>query len=550
MMAALLIFAVSCGKKYEIILSPTDYEFAPQGGELTVQISTEGDWNIDNCPDWVAVSANSGSKDASIVLTAQPNLGTSLREAILEVSTSTNSAQLKLAQGFVEEEFITIAPAFITTDYQGGEYELQITSNCAWSLSEASQQISWISVNPISGEGNQTVKVIVDRYENTGDEASRQATLIFAGSLTLVPVEITQTDGTEVAVSVNPTSLRFATEGGTQQIDVTCISSWTVSSSVSWLSVSALEGSGNGQITVTAEANELYQPRLGAIAFVSDAGQSTIVTVSQDAAIDPHYLDVSPLEVNFTKQGGSAEITIGCDQIWKIDCPESWLSFSSIIGEGDGSFEIIAEENVLNTPRNAVVLVVSEMLEKRIQIHQEKGDEAPYISLNVDTLYVDAFETISTIEVASNVSWTVGQSVWAEPLQNSGQGNGSFQLKIQENENVSPRTCTIRINAAGASASFVIVQSGYVYTLETSETEIIAPASGLKMEISVFANQNWTVSKGASWILYDPVSGMNDGSFSIVVDANNSPADRSAEIYVTGEKDGLVIINVTQPHAK
>ena len=550
-MAALLILAVSCGKKFEIVLSPTDYEFDPQGGELTVEVTTEGDWNIDQCPEWVTASVNSGSKNASIVLTAQPNVNVELREGVVEFSTSTHSAQLKLVQGYVEESFMSISPASIAADYQGGEFELQVVSNCEWNLSDASQQISWISVNPISGEGSQIVKVSIARYADEGDTSSRQATLIFAAGQSLVPVDVTQTDGSEVAVTVNPNFLRFTVEGGAQQIDVTCASNWTVSSSVPWLSVSETEGSGNAQITVTVEPNELYQSRLGAVVFVSDAQQNTTVMVSQDAAIDPHHLDVSTLNVNFGKQGGSAEITIGCDEIWKIDCPDHWVSLSVPDGNGDGSFEITAEENILNTARNTVVYVVSGCLEKQIHVHQEAGDEAPYVSLNVDVINADAVGDVFPVEVSSNVAWTVRGSSWAEPIQNSGEGDGTFSLRVDANYDMTPRSCTVRVSTAqGASASFEVVQSGYVYTLSTEVTEITAPAEGLKTEIRVFANQNWIVSKGAPWILYDPVSGTNDGAFTIVVDPNASPRDRSAEIYVTGEKDGLVIIQVNQPHAK
>lgn len=549
-MAVLLVVAASCGKKHEISLSPTSFEFDPHGGELTVEITADGDWNVEKCPEWITATETSGSKNASIVLTAQQNLGDAVREGVFEVSTADKSAQLQLSQGFVEEDYLRISPDSLVADYKGGEFDLQILSNCAWSLSESSQQINWISVTPISGEGNQTVKVSVATNVQAGETNSRKATLIFSGGSNLASVSVTQTDGSEVAVVANPRTLQFAAEGGVQQIDVTCASNWTVSASVPWLSVSVAEGSGNGQITVTAEANELYQARLGAVIFVSDAQQNTTVSVSQDAAIDPHHLDVSPMEVNFGKQGGSAEITIGCDEMWKIDCPEHWISLSVLDGVGDGSFEITAEENILNTPRSTVVYVVSGYIEKQILVHQEAGDEAPYVTLNVDTLYVDAIESVSNIEVSSNVAWTVRGSDWAEPIQNSGIGDETIPLRIHANYETSPRTCTVRVSAMGAMASLVVVQSAYVYTLETSVTEINAPADGLKTEILVSSNQNWTVSKGASWIQYDPTNGSNDGTFAIVVEANALPRERSAEIYVTGEREGLIIITVNQSHAK
>lgn len=550
MMAVLLIVAVSCGKKYEVTLSPTDYEFNPQGGEMTLEITTEGDWNLDNCPEWINVSATSGSKSASVVLTAQPNLSDAQREAAVQVSTSTNDARLTLKQGFVTEDFIRLSMDSISVGYEGAEFELTVYSNCDWSLSPSSH-LDWITVNPTSGNGTQTVKITVSENVSASEVSARNATLLFAGGNLIVPFRIFQSDGSEVAVRVDPRTLRFAAEGESQQLNVTCAANWTVSVSVPWLKVNVESGSGNGQVTVTAECNENFQARLGAVIFTSNAQQNTVVSVSQDAAIDPHYLNVSPLQVNFEKQGGRTEITIACDGQWKVDCPEHWISLSAQDGEGDGTFEIIAEENVLNVSRNTEVFVVSGNLEERIRVFQEAGDQAPYVSLNVDVINADAVGDVFPVEVSSNVAWTVRGSSWAQPIQNSGEGDGTFSLRVDTNYDMAPRSCTVRVSTAqGASASFEVVQSGYVYTLSTGVTEITAPAEGLKTEIPVFANQNWIVSKGASWILYDPVSGTNDGAFTIVVDPNVFPRDRSAEIYVTGEKDGLVIIQVNQPHAK
>ena len=550
MMAALLIVAVSCGKKYEIALSPSDYEFAPQGGELTVDVTTDGDWNLDKCPDWITASATSGNQSASIVLTAQPNMGDVLREGAVQVSTSTNSAQLSLKQGFIEENFISLSMDSISVGYEGGEFELNVISNCEWSVS--SSHVDWVSVVPASGTGNQTVKITVAENITASEMSSRNAVLCFSDGTLLVPFKINQTDGSEVSVSVDPSSLRFAAEGGALQLDVTCTSNWTVSTTVpEWISISATEGTGNGQITVTAQANELYQSRLGAVVFVSDAQRHTTVMIIQDAAVNPHHLNVSPTEINFAKQGGDAEITVECDEVWKLDCPDSWISYDPYMGEGDGSFVLVAEENILNSPRNTVVNVVSEHFVRQIQVTQEKGDQAPFVSVSIDTLHVDAVEAVFNIEVSSNVSWTVRGGSWAQPVQDSGEGNGSFQLRVLANDETTPRSCIVRVvTPQGASASFVVAQSGYVYTLSTEVTGIAAPAEGLKTEVLVFANQKWFVSKGASWIKYDPISGTNDGSFALVVEPNLLLRDRSAEIYVTGEKDGLVIIQVNQSHAK
>jgi hypothetical protein len=58
----------------------------------------------------------------------------------------------------------------------------------------------------------------------------------------------------EPTLSVNPKSLSFAEEGGSQTISVTAGQAWTASVSGAGFSISPSSGKGNGTVTVTAKA--------------------------------------------------------------------------------------------------------------------------------------------------------------------------------------------------------------------------------------------------------------------------------------------------------
>ena len=84
---------------------------------------------------------------------------------------------------------------------------------------------------------------------------------------------------TETTLSVNPTSLSFETEGGSQSITITSNSSWTVTSAGSWCTLSATSGNGNGNVTITASANTDVSLRTTTITIKSgDIKQEVSIT--------------------------------------------------------------------------------------------------------------------------------------------------------------------------------------------------------------------------------------------------------------------------------
>lgn len=77
------------------------------------------------------------------------------------------------------------------------------------------------------------------------------------------------------------TSLSLAGEGEEKNVDITANCDWTVSSDVSWLSVSPSSGSKNQTITITATANKSGDNRTGTVIIRSGQYVQRKMTISQ-----------------------------------------------------------------------------------------------------------------------------------------------------------------------------------------------------------------------------------------------------------------------------
>lgn len=542
---ALMVLAmVACGKKSEIILTPSNVEFAPEGGEVKVEIATNGDWTLKSYPEWVSVSNAQGTGNTSVDLTAPINLGAETREGIVEFVNSSHSAQVLLKQDNVTAPYLEVAPNSMNVSFAGGEYELYVTSNCEWRVGETP---SWIAVIPSIGTGCQKLQVKVT--ENIGvNVAERTAVVHFRAGALMRSFEIIQDNGSGSAVVVSESTLRFDSDGGERQLTITCNESWQCESTASWLDLAGSSDSNNHSVVVQPNPN--FSPRYGSLVFRSESGVITVVSVTQDAAVDPHFLNVTPLSAEVTKLGGTVSVAVGCDVRWKVDCQEPWLSFSDEEGEGDGSFDVIVEENVWIGERNASILVVSGALSKIIRLHQESGDMVPALTLSENSIPMGCDGGTCSVQVFSNLNWTASGPNWALPSVYNGSGNQTVSINVSPNASTDARTGVIRFAAGDLKVNLAILQEGVVYTLDTDVKEIKALGSGGDFKINVYANQSWMISKGASWIHYEPENGSGDEAFAISVAPNAFPVVRECELHVIGEHNGLVIIKIIQEGGK
>ena len=196
--AAVACLLVGCRKPVEVSFGKDTQEIEAQGGSFEVEVKSNGEWTIDATPEWLAVSPMSGTGNATLTLTAQPNNTSGSRSGEVKASTKDNSAILTVNQGF--GTFLTLSPTSIDCGDAGGEFNVSVTSNINWAVS---QLPDWAICTPMEGEGNATVTLtiapVVDELST-----SREADVVFGNGENHMTLHVTQYPDPQFTISATP----------------------------------------------------------------------------------------------------------------------------------------------------------------------------------------------------------------------------------------------------------------------------------------------------------------------------------------------------------
>lgn len=168
-------------------------------------------------------------------------------------------------------------------------------------------------------------------------------------------------------------------------------------------------------------------------------------------------------------------------------------------------------------------------------------------------------ENEASIHVYANQKWSayvVGS--WLQIAEGeSGEGDGVIRLTAANNEDEFRTACVVICDRSGIERYRIeITQDGIL--LEPNVTEIRAAYNTQRLQVSVNANTQWTVSKtdeSDTWFsIEDPDGHEGNGSFSLVFEKNNEQSVRSSSVVVRnvtsgpGERQFEKVITIKQAY--
>ena len=507
-------------------------------------LKSNGEWTIDPTVEWIAITPTSGNGDATLTLTAEANTTGEPRSTEVKAVTKDNAAVLTLTQAALEN-YVRVTPKEIMCGEDGGEFDIVLSTNIDWFVSAP----AWITCSSTQGSGDARITMTISPINNENDLAESREAQVFFGNLSVSEkVHVIQTVDPVLGIELTPNNLRFAYTGETKTIAVSTEDSWTVSFEDNWLALSQTEGQGNAEISVAVEENPLYTDRASVVLFTTTGGVQTVLTVSQEAAPDPHFLEVSPREIEFGKEGGEREITIGCDTDWTFDLDCPWLSLSQISGTGNATVVLTAEPNEVTEPRSMEFFIKSGSLINELSVVQEPGDNLLFAAFDSDTVVLAYTGGLQHVQLTSNTTWELLSPTWIGLGANtSGEGDASFDLIVDSNSSPNDRVGSVRaVHNGQLLATLTVVQEGKPNLLEVDVTHIDVRPEGGDFEIQVSANQNWRVVSNEDWLHCNPQYGFANGSFTITVDALQWARPRTGYIKVSGETGVEVMITIDQ----
>lgn len=539
------MFFVGCRKPVEVSFDTTTQEINAQGGTVEIVLKSNGDWTINPTAEWIAVSPMSGKGDATLTLTVESNTTGEDRSTQIKATTKDNTATLNLTQGAQSPQpqyYLNVSPKNYRCGGAGGEFTVEISSNLDWIVTTP----QWITCSVMEGFDDATVTLTISPIEDEKIEM-READVLFESSLASDKVHVVQTVDPIMGIEIMPKNLEFVCTGETKIIAVFTEDAWTASMDVDWVTLSQTEGQGDAEIRVTLGENPGYEQRQTTVLFTTAGGAQAMLGIRQEASPNPHFLEVSPLEFQFEKEGGECEISVNCDTGWEFDMACDWLSLSQQSGIGNATVVLTVQPNLLTEPRTNAFFIKSGNLYYELSVTQAPGDIPLMVEFDADTVFVVYMGGLQSLSLASNTTWQLQASSWITLITSSGEGDAEFDIAVDSNTDPNNRIGFVSaVHNGQEMANIIVVQEGKPNILETDITELDVRPEGGSYEIQVTSNQSWAVNADVNWIHYEPQSGFGNRILTVTVDPMMGARPRTGHIKLSGETGSLVIITVNQ----
>lgn len=219
---------------------------------------TEREW------DTFSVSPKSGKGNSVLVISSEANHTSEDRIATFIIQTNGGLKQKVTVHQTKSGADLSISSQEFNYDDKEGTQNLTVKCNTNWEILGMTG-IDWLEIGQTSGGAGEFEIPI--KVKEIFDDAERVALLtVSAGSLgdNIFDVIVTQSGKPQISLALSTYAMPVAAAGGTQTVTVTSDGAWiaAVPASAEWIHISPTSGVGNGEITVTCDANTSIQERL------------------------------------------------------------------------------------------------------------------------------------------------------------------------------------------------------------------------------------------------------------------------------------------------
>ena len=313
----------------EITISPDELSFPVEGGKQEVAITANFEYEVSEKADWLSVEQT----ETGLLVKVDKSECVEKRYADIVLTNKEYKVEkfISVSQAAFEPS-ITIKPSVITFSANGGEQEVAITANFEY---EYSTNADWLTIT----KSEKGITVTVPNYVEV-DERTAKITISSEKYGVSKVVDVAQ-KAFVPEWTIEPESLTFAIEGGTQEIAITANFEYEVSEKADWLSVEQTETG----LLVTAKESKNTSERTTYISIINEKYSITkTIDIVQEAWVPKIELAQQSIEVEF--EPAEYEVAVTSPFSWEATTKNDWIVIESKTG--------IAGEEVLrfSTKRN------------------------------------------------------------------------------------------------------------------------------------------------------------------------------------------------------
>ncbi len=496
---------------------------AAQSSESTVTVNSSNvNWSLSGVPSgggaWFTVSPtfggngittltfratatnSSASSRPPVVVTVSGSGVPSLNISVTQLGTTPPAATLSVNPNPVR---------LASTNQSTGS--ASVISNNSWTLTGSIP--SWLTVSRTTGPAGTTAITFTANSANTGTtEKTANFNFSYGGS-TLLPFSVRQSAAVVtnyLRVDRKQISALSSSSGGTQ-VNIESNVDWdTVSSDISWLTVTPPDGSNNGRITISYTTNPDPVVRRGTIT-VSGGGITEVINVEQPAGAVVASLSVSSKSVTLAPNKRylpSSQTAL--PYLVEVTSNVAWsISNVTYTSGGQGWFtatkgatgvSINYSTNTSGSERRGRIIVSAGDKSETIEVIQ------PAVQFTVASR-VYALVATSTVEltVTSNVPWNVRENTpWITNVSpNGGTGNATIVISYNANTTQGNRDGVLTFDVADqTNYRQATVTQRYLYYTTSAPVENgyikLSPLGG-SITIPVFSDTNWGGMNVYTW---------------------------------------------------
>ena len=328
------------------------------------------------------------------------------------------------------------------------------------------------------------------------------------------------------SITVANSMSSVAASGGNGRVSVTAgrECTWSVTTNVPWIALTAASGQGDGGVDYRVSANPSPESRRGVVVV---GGQS--LEVVQEALAC--RFDFQPANGDFGPEGGTGTVNVsgpsGCS--WTPTASEEWITITnggSRNGDGGVNFSIAPNSG---GPRNGRINIGGQSF----NIAQAAPACRIQLSAIAETFAGSGGRGTVNVTTPPACTWTVSSNVpWISIISGaSDSGNGTVTFSVQSN--TGPARNGI-VTIGGQRFTITQLQAACSYTVSSAGQSF--PAAGGQSSVAISTNSicTWNTSDVPTWVSGMPASGTGSQTINFTVDANLGSA-RTANIIIGGQ---------------
>ncbi len=436
LLIVLLILILPCCSEQEstdivksfISVAPKSISLPANEGSFSLEVKSNSEWIAMGVPSWLDLPVGSGVENKTLEVIYEQNTNKSQgREAIItfQIKGESKSAIVEITQAIASDLYIDKESMSLTA--QEGVFVVDLVCNTDWVIEGLP---SWIGANYMSGDGDKAINFTYQ--ENPDVIQSRTATIIFKTKDGTMSASLIVEQDNNVAISLSQEAVEVGSDEGLLSLELTSNMPWTVIEVPDWISVSPMSADGDAAVQVRYNENtDIENDREFDLIFkMNEADQSAKLNISQSKKLQ---LLLSSTSISVGALAGTNNLSVEANMAWQTSGVPDWIKLSSASGEGDQDLVIEYEENIVRSPRNAVIVFTGGNLKQELSVEQ-MASQRYILEVTSTNTSMPIMGGVININVESNADWTIDNTAsWVTLDKLSGSLDGIVEATVANN---------------------------------------------------------------------------------------------------------------------